>query len=363
MNTFDTLLKQFVLRGTVSRVEPLGNGLINRTYKVTTMEADAPDYVLQCINEGIFRDIPLLQHNIEAVTEHLRRKMAGVADAERRVLRFIPTAAGRTYCRDAEGKPWRLSVFIPGTATHEAVTPESARHTGSAFGQFEYMLSDIEEPLGETIPDFHNMPLRLRQLEEAATADAAGRVAEVRALLDAIRQDADLMCSAERSHASGLLPKRICHCDTKVNNVLYDAETDEVLCVIDLDTVMPAFVFSDYGDFLRTAGNMVAEDDPDVKKVAFRTDIYEAFTEGYLEGARFLLPIERDNLPFAAALFPYMQCVRFLADYLNGDTYYRITHPSHNMERALNQWALYEAVGKELGHNGRVTWRQTPREV
>jgi len=358
MKDYDTLLKTFDLRGTVSHVEPLGNGLINRTYKVSTQESDAPDYVLQCINESIFTDIPLLQHNIETVTQHLRMKMAGTADLERRVLRFVPTTDGRTYCRDAEGKPWRLSVYIPDTVTHEAVTVESALATGRAFGQFERMLSDLQEPLGETIPDFHNMPLRLHQLEDAEKADKAGRVAETASLLRAIKQDAELMCSAERSHAAGKLPKRICHCDTKVNNVLYDAVTDEVLCVIDLDTVMPAFVFSDYGDFMRTAANTVAEDDPAADKVAFRTDIYESFTRGYLEEAQFLLPIERDNLPFAAALFPYMQCVRFLADYLNGDTYYRTTHTTHNLERAVNQWTLYKAVGKELGHNGRVAWRQ-----
>ncbi len=360
MKHYDTLLQQFVLRGTVSRVEPLGNGLINRTYKVSTAETDAPDYVLQCINEDIFRDIPLLQRNIETVTRHLRIELEqdGAADIDRRVLQLVSTTSGGTYCRDDEGKPWRLTVFIPGTVTHEAVTEQSALATGKAFGRFERMLADLQEPLGESIPDFHNMPLRLSQLLEAEAADKAGRKKEVESLLRDIKQDAELMCSAERCHKEGMLPKRICHCDTKVNNVLYDAATDEVLCVIDLDTVMPSFIFSDYGDFLRTAANTVAEDDPDTDKVSFRIDIYEAFTNGYLKEADFLLPIERDNLPFAAALFPYMQCVRFLTDYLNGDTYYRTTHPCHNLERSLNQWALYQAVGKTLGHNGRVRWIQ-----
>ena len=357
---YQKLLQQFAHEGTVSHVAPLGNGLINRTYKVSTAETDAPDYVLQCINESIFQDIPLLQHNIEVVTDHLRHKLEaeGISDTSRRVLRFVPTHAGPTYCRDASGRPWRLSVYIPGTVTHEAVTPASATATGRAFGRFEQQLSDLREPLGETIPDFHNMTLRLRQLEAAAAADLVGRKSEVDGLLGDILRDAYLLCSADRSHAAGRLPKRICHCDTKVNNVLYDAETDEVLCVIDLDTVMPSYVFSDYGDFLRTAANTVAEDDPDVEKVSFRTDIYEAFTRGYLEEAGFLLDIELENLPFAVALFPYMQCVRFLADYLNGDTYYRTTHARHNLERAQNQWALYRAVSKALGHAGRIEWRE-----
>ena len=154
----------------------------------------------------------------------------------------------------------------------------------------------------------------------------------------------DEMCKAERMHREGLLPKRICHCDTKVNNMLFDA-AGEVLCVIDLDTVMPSYVFSDFGDFLRTAANKVAEDDPRTEMVEFDMEIFKAFAKGYIESASvFLTPAERENLPYAAALFPYMQAVRFFADYINGDTYYKIKYPEHNLVRTRNQMALFRSV-------------------
>ena len=168
-------------------------------------------------------------------------------------------------------------------------------------------------------------------------------MSEVADIVAELEAHADEMCKAERMGRAGELPKRICHCDTKVNNMMFD-EDGRVLCVIDLDTVMPSFVFSDYGDFLRTGANAVAEDDPHIDKVAFRRDIFEAFTRGYLESARFLTPVERDNLPYAVALFPYMQCVRFLTDYINGDTYYKIGYPEHNLVRTRNQLQLFRTV-------------------
>ncbi len=340
------ILSHFCFEGNVQGITPLGNGLINDTYKVTTEGNNTPDYVLQRINDSIFTDVEMLQHNIEAVTRHIRRKLEeqGETDIDRKVLQFVRTAEGKTYHKDADGKYWRMSVFIPRTMTQDTVTPEHSRTAGVAFGQFQSMLVDLPERLGETIPDFHNMELRMRQLHEAVTADATGRVAEVQPILDALLPDADEMCKAERLHREGKLPKRICHCDTKVNNMLFDEDGD-VLCVIDLDTVMPSFVFSDFGDFLRTAANFVAEDDPDIDKVGFDTEIFKAFTEGYLQSARsFLTPVETDNLPYAAALFPYMQCVRFLTDYINGDTYYKIKYPEHNLVRTKNQLRLYQSV-------------------
>ena len=329
MNELLSIVTHFHPQGTVKEIRPLGTGLINDTYKVTTAEADAPDYVLQRINHAIFQDVEGLQRNIEAVTAHIRRKLT--ADN------------GKTYWREGDAY-WRVMVFIPRAKTYETVNPEYSYCAGKAFGQFEAMLADVTEPLVETIPDFHNMELRLRQLREAVRADAAGRVGEVSHYLEEIERRADEMCRAERLHREGVLPKRICHCDTKVNNMMFDEE-GRVLCVIDLDTVMPSYVFSDYGDFLRTAANTGAEDDRDLGRVAFDMDIFRAFTRGYLESARaFLLPVEVDNLPYAAALFPYMQCVRFLTDYLNGDTYYKIAYPEHNLVRTAAQFKLLQSV-------------------
>ena len=343
-----SILAHFQTSGTVKDVVPLGNGLINYTFHVVTETEDTPDYVLQRINDSVFRDVDLLQHNITVVTAHIRRKLEanGTTDIDRKVLRFIETHDGKTYFCDEDRHYWRLMVYIPDSMTIDSVTPESAHAAGKAFGAFEQMLVDVPEQLGETIPDFHNMELRLRQLREAVGQDAAGRLHEVQDIVNELERDADAMCLAEQLHRKGLLPKRICHCDTKVNNMLFDRD-GQVLCVIDLDTVMPSFVFSDYGDFLRTGANFTAEDDPDLTHVGFNVEIFQSFTRGYLESAQaFLTPIEIEHLPYAVALFPFMQCVRFLADYINGDTYYKTRYPSHNLDRARNQLALYRDVRK-----------------
>ena len=268
---------------------------------------------------------------------------AGETDIDRKVLSFLETGEGKTYWFDGDSY-WRVMVFIPRAQTYETVNPEYSNYAGEAFGNFQAMLADIPETLGETIPDFHNMEFRLKQLRDAVAANAAGRVAEVQYYLDEIEKRADEMCKAERLYREGKLPKRVCHCDTKVNNMMFD-EDGKVLCVIDLDTVMPSFIFSDYGDFLRTGANTGDEDDKDLDRVNFNMEIFKAFTKGYLKGAKsFLTPIEIENLPYAAALFPYMQCVRFLADYINGDTYYKIKYPEHNLVRTKAQFKLLQSV-------------------
>lgn len=345
-NTYD-IVSRFATEGTVADIRPLGNGLINDTYKVSTKEADAPDYVLQRVNTTVFTDVDMLMDNIAAVTRHIRKKLeaANVTDIDRKVLRFIAADGGKLYHREADGTVWRMMVFIPNAKTYEAVTPEYSYFAGNAFGHFEDMLVDIPEKLGEVIPDFHNMEFRMKQLREVIEKNPAGRVGEdaVMQLLDLIGKDAEEMCKAERMGCEGKLPKRVCHCDTKVNNMMFDEE-GHVLCVIDLDTVMPSFVFSDYGDFLRSAANTTAEDDPDMSHVAFNEEIFKAFTRGYIEGARFLTPMETENLPYAVALFPFMQSVRFLWDYLSGDHYWKCKYPQHNLDRARNQMRLYQCV-------------------
>ncbi|MBQ6254047.1 MAG: aminoglycoside phosphotransferase family protein [Bacteroidales bacterium] len=351
MEELKAIANRFAVEGVVKEINPLGNGLINDTYKVTT-EGDAPDYVLQRINNAIFTDVELLQNNIEAATRHIRRKLeeAGEKDIDRKVLKFIPLKdSPKTYV-EVDGKFWRVSVFIDGAKTYETVNPEFSEYAGEAFGRFEAMLADIPDTLGETIPDFHNMELRLRQLVEAVRDDKAGRLAadpedgELHKILEELDLHGVEMCKAERLHREGLLPKRICHCDTKVNNMMFDADGN-VLCVIDLDTLMPSYVFSDFGDFLRTAANPVAEDSPEWEKVDFDMDIFKAFSRGYIKGTKsFLTPIEKENLPYAACLFPFMQAVRFFADYINGDTYYKIKYPEHNLVRTRNQMALFRSA-------------------
>lgn len=340
------LVSHFDVQGTVKSVKPLGNGLINDTYKVTMNEEDEPAYVLQRINNAIFKDVELLQSNIEAVTAHLRKKLEEkqVADIDRRVLHFIKAETGKTYWREADDTYWRMMRFIPNAFTYETVNEKYSHAAGLAFGEFEAALVDLPQQLGETIPDFHNMELRARQLKEAVQNNPVKRLSVVESMVEELNRNMEEMCKAEQLHRDGKLPKRICHCDTKVNNMMFDADGN-ILCVIDLDTVMPSYVFSDYGDFLRTGANFTAEDDPNLANVGFNMDIFKAFTKGYLTSAgAFLTPIEREHLPFAAKLFPFMQCVRFLTDYINGDVYYKIKYPEHNLDRAKNQLALFNSV-------------------
>ena len=339
MDQFKSIISHFAISGTVSEIKPLGNGLINDTYKVTTVEADAPDYVLQRINDSIFTDVDLLQHNIEEVTHHIREQLVkeGADDIDRKVLTFVKTDEGKTYIKNGKNQYWRISVFIPNAITMDVVTPETSYHAGKAFGKFEAQVADITDRLGETIPDFHNMELRRDQLRQAVKEDRAGRAEGVKDFIADIEKYIDEMCLCQCLFREGKLKKHVCHCDTKVNNMMFDQE-GHVLCVIDLDTVMPSLFVSDYGDFLRTAANTIAEDSPEFDKINFRMDIFEAFTRGYIESASsFLSPLEISLLPHAAELFPYMQAVRFLWDYLNGDHYWKCKYPEHNLVRAQNQ--------------------------
>lgn len=345
MENLKEIVLKFNIEGEINDVKPLGEGLINDTFKVYVKGHDNPQYVLQRINNAIFQDVDMLQDNIEKVTNHIRKKLIAKneTDVDRKVLNFIKTKDDKNYYYDGE-KYWRLMTFIADSYTYQTVTPEYSYTAGLAFGEFQSMLSDIDETLGETIPNFHNIELRLAQLREAVEKDAVGRAKEVVYYINEIEKRAETMCLGEQLHREGKLPKRICHCDTKVNNMLFDKEGN-VLCVIDLDTVMPSFIFSDFGDFLRSAANTGAEDDRDLNNIDFNMEIFEAFTKGYIEGTKsFLLPIEKENLPYAAKLFPYMQTVRFLADYINGDTYYKIQYPEHNLVRTEAQWKLFECA-------------------
>lgn len=333
---------QFQIEGKVSEVKPLGNGLINTTYKVVT-EDSTPDYVLQHINNAIFPDVDMLMDNIVAVTGHIRSKLEAkhTDDIDRKVLRFVPCKDGKYYYIYDE-KYWRVMVFIPDTVSKTGVTLENSYIVGETFGDFQAMLADIPSNLGETIKDFHNIEFRLGQLDEAIAANKAGRYESTKDIVEEIKKRAERMTLGERLHREGKLPKRICHCDTKVDNILFD-KNDNVLCVIDLDTVMPSFIFSDYGDFLRSAANTMPEDSPEYERIDFRMDIFKSFTEGYLKTAgTFLTPMETECLPYAATLFPYMQLVRFYADYLNGDTYYKTLYPEHNLVRSRNQLTLLQ---------------------
>jgi Ser/Thr protein kinase RdoA (MazF antagonist) len=347
MLNLKNIVNEFAVKGKVEEVKPLGAGHINDSYMVRT-QGDAPDYVLQRINHHIFKDVDALQNNIKRVTDHIRKKLLekNEPDVTRKVLALTPTTQGALYYRSPEGDYWRVMPYIANSKSLDEVSSKLSFLAGRAFGNFQSMLADLPAPpLVETIPNFHNIESRLATFREAVKNNLAGRLAKVKDIVAEIEKRADEMCKAEQLHRDGKLPKRINHCDTKVNNILFDGDTDEVLCVVDLDTVMPGFVVSDFGDFMRTGANHGKEDDENLDNVFFRMDIFEAYAKGYLETAKgFLTPLEVELLPFGAKLLTYMQTVRFLTDYLDGDTYYKIKHPEHNLQRTKAQLKLLLSI-------------------
>lgn len=349
MNTKEQLMQildQFQTEGNLVSAEPFGNGHINDTLKVTDDKGEIK-YVLQRINHNIFTNVEMLQNNIHIVTSQIRKKLEerGETDIDRKVLNFLPTKDGKRYYFDGDSY-WRVCLFIPNSKSYEEVTPELSYEAGKAFGDFQSMLADLPEGvLGETIPNFHNMEFRLEQFHDAVKANPAGRLEEVKDLVEEIEKRANAMCIQEDLCRAGKLKKRTNHCDTKVNNIMFDADTQKVLCVIDLDTVMPGFVLSDIGDFIRTGANTGAEDDENLEKVNVNMDIFKAYTRGYMETAKsFLSPTEIQMLPYGGRLLTYMQTVRFLTDYINGDTYYKIHSPKHNLQRTKAQFKLLQSL-------------------
>lgn len=335
------ILKQFAIDEDMVSAVPFGNGHINDTLKVTNSKGEIK-YILQRINHHIFTNVDMLQNNIFTVTSHIREKLVarGEQDVDRKVLTFIPAKDGKLYHFDGDSY-WRVCLFIPRSKSFEEVTPQLSYEAGKAFGDFQTMLSDLPaDALGETIPNFHNMEFRLKQFRDAVEANAAGRLEEVKDLVAEIEKRAKEMCIQEELYREGKLKKRTNHCDTKVNNIMFDEE-GKVLCVIDLDTVMPGFVLSDIGDFIRTGANTGAEDDENLDNVEVNLEIFEAYTRGYMETAKaFLTPQEIKLLPYGGRLLTYMQTVRFLTDYINGDTYYKIHSPKHNLIRTKAQFKL-----------------------
>lgn len=336
------IIAQFAIPNEVETPQPLKIGFINDSYIVRAKHAGETSYFLQHINHHIFENVEGLQQNIQRVTDHIRAKLiaAGESDIDRKVLRLIPTREGKLYYRTPEGEYWRVYVLIENASSQERVTPRSAELAGEAFGRFQNQLSDLPfSQLCESIPNFHNMEFRLQQLEEAVKNDAAHRLHDTLDIRCALLARQEEMCQAERLFRKGKLPKRINHCDTKVNNMLFDQQ-GKPLCIVDLDTVMPGYVLSDFGDFMRTAANTGAEDDVCLDNIGVDMAIFEAYTRGYLREAKFLTEIEKRLLPFGCRLLSYMQTVRFYTDYLNGDTYYKIQYPEHNLVRTRAQLRL-----------------------
>ena len=321
--------------------ETFGSGHINDTFLVHTNQDKA--YLLQRINHQVYPDVAEMMENIRRVTEHLRRKLDEQAESTLTTLQIIPTRDGTLFHQDPDGNYWRMLTFISNSIAYDVATsPDLAREAGRAFGQFQALLRDLPAPpLYEVIPNFHHMGHRLRQFDQALAADGVQRAAGVTKEVEFVRNRADTMRTLCDLVATGQVPRRVTHNDTKLNNVLLDPVTHRARCVVDLDTVMPGSVLYDFGDAIRTTANTAAEDEANLDKVQFSLPYYEAYARGYLaETQSFLTNAEIENLPFSAQYMTFIMGLRMLTDYLAGDVYYKIHHAEHNLQRARAQFQL-----------------------
>lgn len=374
-NTTDTLsqaeiFKRFAIYGDLVSFKPFGGGHINGTYlSVWNQAGTQVRYTHQRINRRVFQNPAAVIENIRRITEHIAAKL--IAEAEpaatiatqptpqpgtaavpvsRQALTLIPAKDGRFFYLDPAGEYWRTYLFIEDAVTYERMeSPALARKAGAAIGAFQRQLSDYRGPaLHETIPDFHNMHSRYDQLDHAVAHDVAGRLAEVRAELAFLEANRARGMILSDGLARGTLPRGITHNDTKLNNILFDAATGNALCIIDLDTVMPGTVLFDTGDLIRTAANTACEDEPDLSKVRFDTSLFAALIDGYLSTASsFLTPAEKSLIAESGRVLTQIMAVRFLTDYLNGDRYYKISRPTHNLDRARSQIALIRSMDSQ----------------
>ncbi len=339
--------RQFEISGEFFEAQPWGSGHINDTYRVIFQDGGVPHcHILQRINHNIFKKPDALMENIQRVTSHLATQVAGEPDRSRRVLRLIPARDGRVSHVDAEGNHWRAYRFIPKARTYDAVeTTKQAFQAARAFGRFQELLAGLPAPrLHDTIPDFHNTPKRFNALLEAIAADKAGRAILAKPEIEfalARQSIIDVLLDAN-------LPERVTHNDTKFNNVMLDDSTGEGICVIDLDTVMPGLAPYDFGDMVRTTTSPAQEDEQDLSKVTMQFPMFEALVRGYLSSAGgFLTKEEKRLLAFSGKLITFEIGIRFLTDYLAGDSYFKVHRDRHNLDRCRTQFKLVECIEQQ----------------
>ena len=342
------IASHFALEGDIAAINSLGDGFINDTFIIRTAGA-APDYILQRKNKNIFPDIPGMMENIRKVTEHIRRRViAEGGDPMREAMTVVPTYDGKLYHIDSQGDYWAVTVFIADTvAYNKADSLELARKGGEGIGKFQAQLADFTEPLAETIKGFHNIRHRFVQWDEALKRDAAGRVKDLQTEIGWIESRRAEMLDFWKLVEEGTIPTRVTHNDTKINNILFNKE-GEVLCAIDLDTVMNSTSLNDFGDAIRSYTNTGDEDDRDLSRVSMSIEMFQAYTEGYLsQRASQLSRPEIDYLAFSARYITYEQVLRFLMDYIDGDLYYKIKYPEHNLVRTHAQYKLLQSMEEQ----------------
>jgi aminoglycoside phosphotransferase (APT) family kinase protein len=346
---FPDILRQFSLADSHLSAAPYGSGHINDTY-VVHCKADRPAprrYIAQRINHDIFKNVPALMENVQRVTAHLARKEGPGS----RALSLVPASDGRAVIRDEFGGWWRCYDFIEAAHTVDRVTNEAeAREAARAFGDFQAQLADLPGGrLQETIPNFHHTRSRFENFRRAVQEDRVGRAAEVQPEIDfagSREADADVLLHLL---ARGEVSERVTHNDTKINNVMLDDVTNRAVAVIDLDTVMPGLPLYDFGEMMRTSASSTAEDDPDAGNMQLVLPYFRVLVAGYLASTLggVLNATERAHLGFAGKLMTYENGLRFLTDYLQGDTYYKIRHPRHNLDRCRTQFALVRSIEQQ----------------
>lgn len=344
-NNLFQITSYFQLDGEVKNVRPLGEGLINDTYFVETLD-NSPNYILQRKNGNIFKNIPAMMDNIYKVTSHLKKKIeAAGGNPEKETMKQIFTKDGKLYYADDSENYWTVCLFIEDTITHQyASSLDLAFQGGKGIGKFQAMLADMNETLVDILPGFHNIRFRFEQWDETLKNDNAGRVKDLTEEISWIEKYRPEMLAFWEKVEKGIIPTRVTHNDTKISNMLFD-ENEEVLCVIDLDTVLNSTCLNDYGDAIRSYTNAGLEDDRDVNNVFVKMDVFESYTKGYLSEAKsFLIQSEIDNLAFSAKYITYEQVLRFLMDYIDGDRYYRTAYEKHNLVRTHAQYKLLQSI-------------------
>lgn len=339
------VIGNFQIEGTFMSFRPINDGHINCTYAVsfTQTGGDVKRYVLQAVNTSIFRNPVELIENIRSVTEFLRKKIAAQGgDPERETLQLVPAADGKYYFENEAGF-WRVYRYIEGAIAYQsAEKPVLFRNSAVAFGRFQKLLADYPaQTLHETIPQFHDTPKRYRNFHAALATDKAGRKKDVEKEIAFYLEHEKIADTITSKIAAGEIPLRVTHNDTKLNNIMMDAVTDEAVCVIDLDTVMPGSALYDFGDSIRFGASSGKEDEKDIDSIFMREDLFEAYTEGYLSQARdSLTEREISLLPMGAVLMTLECGLRFLTDYLDGDTYFAVHYPGQNLDRTRTQAKL-----------------------
>lgn len=344
------IARNFKLEGQVEEVKPLGEGFINDTFIIKTV-GDSPNYILQRKNKNIFSPIPAMMDNIQKVCLHIKKKVEQAGgDPLREAMTIIPATDGKLYFLDEEDEYWAVCLFINDTIAYDAAeTPELAYAGGKGIGKFQSLVADLNEPLVNILPGFHDIRYRFKQWDAVLSKDPVGRKAQVAEEIAWIEDRKEEMLNFWKMVEDGIIPTRISHNDTKINNILFDKKGD-VLCVIDLDTVLSSTVLNDFGDAMRFYTNTGSEDDENLDNVSMNLEIYKAFAKGYLEEAgSFLTEKELEYLAFSAKYITYEQVLRFLMDYIDGDNYYKTKSPEHNLIRTRAQYKLLQSMEEQYG--------------